>query len=362
MTGAEKIRAEPLFRAWRAPETVVTADGMTLSLVAYQARAAALGGKLAHRLKRAGLFDQLEPGFRRRMEAEIVAAARIADIAKYELRLIEAALAGFEGEVLLLKGAAYQNAGLRAGEGRLFGDIDILVSRSRLQDVEKAVIEAGWRFAKSNPYDDKYYREFMHELPPLEHGETGGHLDIHHTISPPTSRVRIDAEKLIADSAPLKGARWRLLSPEDMTIHAALHLFHDGPVAGHLRELFDFADLIEEFRASPEFGPKLRARAEMLDAGAILDLALRMANELLGARSDGAAPEGPARGMTAVLIRQVFRPPKPAPRRFPGTGRDIAAFLLYVRSHWRRMPPLMLGLHLLRKLFRRATPSRPGET
>ena len=39
-----------------------------------------------------------------------------------------------------------------------------------------------------------------------------------------------------------------------------------------------------------------------------------------------------------------------------------AAWLLYVRSHWRRMPPLQLTAHLLRKMvIRRARRSEPAE-
>ncbi len=53
---------------------------------------------------------------------------------------------------------------------------------------------------KSDPYDDLYYRQWMHELPPLVHGERGRMVDVHHTILPLTARPTPDAQALIADA------------------------------------------------------------------------------------------------------------------------------------------------------------------
>ena len=37
-----------------------------------------------------------------------------------------------------------------------------------------------------------------------------------------------------------------------------------------------------------------------------------------------------------------------------GGGTPAAALALYIRSHWLRMPPLLLARHLLRKSVRRS--------
>ena len=39
-----------------------------------------------------------------------------------------------------------------------------------LDAVEAALIAAGWEWVKRDPYDDDYYRRWMHELPPLIKG------------------------------------------------------------------------------------------------------------------------------------------------------------------------------------------------
>ncbi|WP_164045505.1 nucleotidyltransferase family protein, partial [Serratia marcescens] len=66
------------------------------------------------------------------------------------------------------------------------GDLDILVPRDRLDEVEAALLAAGWEWVKPDPYDDAYYRRWMHELPPLIHRERDRMIDVHHTILPLT--------------------------------------------------------------------------------------------------------------------------------------------------------------------------------
>ena len=50
----------------------------------------------------------------------------------------------------------------------------------------------GWLRMKIDPYDDRYYRVWMHEIPPLRHRERKTEIDLHHTILPRTSRLKPD--------------------------------------------------------------------------------------------------------------------------------------------------------------------------
>src|SRR5262245_22321304 len=70
---------------------------------------------------------------------------------------------------ILLKGAGYIAAGLPPGTGRRVADIDILVPRRDLARVEAILQEHGWQFPEIDAYDNRYYREWMHELPPMVH-------------------------------------------------------------------------------------------------------------------------------------------------------------------------------------------------
>ena len=61
---------------------------------------------------------------------------------RWEVNRILAALRDVETTVVLLKGAAYEIAGLPAARGRIASDVDILVPREDLRTVEAALRSA----------------------------------------------------------------------------------------------------------------------------------------------------------------------------------------------------------------------------
>src|SRR3546814_5176203 len=93
------------------------------------------------------------------------------------------ALASERIEFVLLKGTAYAAAGLSCAPGRQIGDLDILVLGIDIGRAENELLEAGWEWVKPDPYDDAYYRDHMHELPPLIHKTRDRMIDVHHTRS-----------------------------------------------------------------------------------------------------------------------------------------------------------------------------------
>src|SRR3546814_3518312 len=145
-----------------------------------------------------------------------------------------------------MKGSAYLHAGLPPARGRRIGDLDILVPRAALGDVEAALARHGWSQAKKDAYDDHYYRAWMHELPPMVHGERGSVIDVHHTILPLTSRLTPDAQALI-DSAVPSGDGLLVLGPAEMLFHAAAHLASDGKFEGGSRHLWDVHQVVQTF-------------------------------------------------------------------------------------------------------------------
>jgi hypothetical protein len=181
----------------------------------------------------------------------------------------------------------------------------------------------------------------MHELPPLIHKERDRMIDVHHTILPLTARRTPDAEALVEARRPLDGGL-SILSPADMIVHAAAHLFADGDLAGGLRNLWDIDRLLREFGASPDFWQALHERASRHQMLSPVLRAGRIANHLYGTPVpeswrvwDSADPLFNAR----LLARDGWgRATRPALR-----------FGFYVRSHALRMPPLMLARHLLTK-------------
>ena len=273
--------------------------------------------------------------------------------ALWEAEMTRRALADCAVPIVLLKGTAFVIAGLDAGRGRLIGDTDILVPRAALAEVEAALRVAGWEWVDDNPYDQSYYRDHMHELPPLIHRSRDRMIDVHHTILPLSSRIRPDADALIADSEPLANGL-RILCREDMIIHAVAHLFADGDLAGGLRNLWDIDRLVRESHDRPEFWEKLRARAMLHQLPGSTARALRLAHHLFATPVDALAAGEPRRGDVFFLGRLLAR------NRWGQPSRPLLRFAFYVRSHWIRMPPLRLARHLFTKWRKSGTPRSSG--
>ena len=244
-----------LVGALRDPASTQGCDWQALIAAA---RAEQLLGSLAFRLEG---HDVPEP-VARILEDARRDSAQVRTQALWEAEMARRATAHLGVPIVLLKGTAFHAAGFEACQGRSVGDLDILVPRESIDRVEEALVVAGWeRLKEEGGYDDLYYRRWMHELPPLIHRERDRMIDVHHTILPPTARPTPDAAALIADSVTLP-CGLRTLSPADMIVHAAAHLFADGDLAGGLRNLWDIDRLLREFD-SDDFRQGLTERARL---------------------------------------------------------------------------------------------------
>lgn len=321
-----------------------------------QARRAGLLARLEARLAEAGLIAHIPPAPRAHLEAARILASKHRDDVGREIRAIAAALETLDAPLVLLKGAAYARAGLPPAEGRLFGDIDILVPKASLGEAERLLRVAGWNSAKPDAYDQRYYREWMHELPPLQHERRQTALDVHHTIVPPTSRFAVDARMLLDAAVPMRdNSRIALLAPADMVLHSAVHLFTEGEFSHGLRDLCDLDLLLRHFSAADfRFWDRLLERAAGFGLGRPLYYALRFTAAVLGApvpeRLFGVDAPGPLGRRLMDELGRALRPPHPS-CAVAGTG--LALFLLYLRAHYLRMPVGLLMPHLLRKALLR---------
>ena len=330
------MSAALLVRLLREPATPVRDTEWTGLIAA--ARGEQLIGSLAHRLA-----DQDVPA---RVAALLAMHRADADRTRvqalWDAEMARRALAPLGVPVLLLKGTAFHAAGLQAAAGRSVGDLDILVPKATLSDVEAALIAAGWeRLKPADGYDDFYYRTWMHELPPLIHRERDRMIDVHHTILPPTARPTPDPTSIIADSVALPDGL-RVPCPPDMIVHAAAHLLADGDMAGGLRNLWDIDQLLREFGVAPAFWEQLATHAARHQLTAPVRRAVRLSHRLY-------ATPAPADWLTGgggdlPFVRRLLAR--------DGWGRQTRAatrFGFYVRGHAMRMPPLMLARHLIRK-------------
>jgi hypothetical protein len=350
-------RADQVGLVLRKPEELLGWSLPQWEALVRQARRGNLLARIAVTLDELGLLSQVPAAPRAHLVAGRTLAQAQAGVVRREVAHIERALAPTGVPIVLLKGAAYLLAGLPTARGRVFSDIDILVPRHALTEVEAALMLNGWVTSKDTPYDQRYYRRWMHELPPLRHISRQTALDVHHAILPTTARLKPDSAKLLAASRPVTGEpRLRVLAPVDMVLHSATHLFCNEDVGNGLRDLVDLDSLLRDFAREAGFWPGLTARSAELDLTRPLYYALRYAVRLLDtpvpARALGAAeigrPPSLLRGLMDALFLQTLRP-----ERASHSLASLARGSLYVRAHWLRMPPLLLAQHLTIKALRR---------
>ncbi|MGD2064112.1 MAG: nucleotidyltransferase family protein [Nitrospirota bacterium] len=352
----------------REPQCLTTLGLAEWDLLIRQARRADLLPRLCILLAEQGALDAVPERPRNHLLAARVVADKHAQQVRWEISRIRRALAPTGLPLLLLKGAAYLAAGLPPARGRLFTDIDLLVPKEGLQAVERILLFHGWVTTHLDAYDQRYYRQWMHELPPLRHMHRHSILDVHHTILPETARLHPDPDKLRAAARPVPGMDGvQVLAPTDMVLHSATHLFHDGELNHGLRDLVDLDDLLRHFGADERFWRHLVRRAEELQLTRPLYYALRYTRSILGtpvpdavmAAADAGRPPTPANAVMGALLRRALAPEhSTCDDRLTG----VARWLLYVRSHYLRMPLCLLVPHLVRKSLKRreALAARPA--
>lgn len=341
----------------RAPERIARFSLAQWDLLIRQARQAGLLARLYRLFADGDLLAALPQPARWHFEAADTLAQKQQIAVRWEVEQIRDALVGLGFPLIVLKGAAYVVAGLPAARGRLFNDIDILVPRDLLNQVEAALMLAGWHASGLSAYDDRYYRRWMHEIPPMQHVHRSTVIDVHHAILPETARYFPDPEKLrraIEPAAGLPGIY--VLSAVDRILHSATHLFHDGELPHGLRDLSDLDLLLRHAAAEPGFWDQLLNRADVLQLQRSLFYAIRYTQHFL----DTPVPEdavralrhaAPAAALLKVMDAVFSRALSPIHRSCDDRYSSLARQAAYIRAHWLRMPAHLLLPHLLHKAF-----------
>lgn len=351
-----------LSSVWLAEQPTVWSSRQWESLLG-QARQSGLLGRLGVLYRDRGWLDAVPAGPRCHLESGLALVLRQQHEVQWEVYNLARALRGLKAPVVLLKGAAYLMASLPPARGRLFSDVDVMVPEASLREAEAALFGAGWKSDEQDSYNQRYYREWMHEIPPLRHVLRGSVIDLHHTIAPPTSRFKVDAVRLFQKVVPLPGVDGLfVLAPVDMVLHSAVHLFQEGEFSHGLRDLLDLHDLIKHFEHNDTFWNELVDRARDLGLELPLSHALRHLKRLFGYKPPdvvtsavlGMQPWFLQRAALDWALVKALRPGHPSCDDF---GAGFARWLLYVRSHAVRMPLYLLLPHLLRKIWMRHFPA-----
>jgi hypothetical protein len=287
--------------------------------------------------------------------------------ARWELNRLAWALDDLRDVPLVaMKGCAYLLADTPNADGRLFADVDLLVPEADLSRVEVRLRERGWVGKELTPYDDLYYRRWTHELPPMTHVEREVEVDLHHSILMRTARLKPAPAMLFEAARQVPGSRYKVLAPVDMVLHSIVHLFYGGEMDDALRELVDIDDLLRHFGTTePEFWERFWPRAEALDLARPAFYGLRYARTVLGTPvpksvvqvSRAGSPSAPVLSLMDRLVPRALFPQHPDAPSLPA---QVQRLLLFVRSHWVKMPAPMLVRHIAYKFYLRHIEQRPG--
>lgn len=310
------------------------------------ARQARVLGVLAVRL-------QADTALWRALPGEVQGHCRAAlHITAYRARMAEVAIADLERRLapqvplVLLKGAAYLAQGLPLAEGRMIGDVDILVAPAHLNRAEQLLHQQGWMSAVTTAYDDHYYRAWSHELPPLRHPSHVVELDVHHALTPPTSRIHPAMAEVLAQLKPLNRAGVSVLHPHDQILHAVIHVYQDTELDGRLRDLVDIQGLLIAHLSTESEWQALCQRAAMLGATPALEWALHYCVQWLGldVPASVSVPE-PSKWMNWLMHQHCL---PHVPEHVPASAW-WAARLGQLRYHRYRMPLGLLARHSAHK-------------
>jgi hypothetical protein len=341
-----------------------------LDLLLQLLRRVRLHGRFAAELKREGAFADIPQVAQDQLESALVMADARKRVAMWELNRIDWATRDQQGiDLICMKGCAYILLGLPNTRGRIFADADLLVAENQLVYVEQLLNRRGWKTKELTPYDDNYYRRWTHELPPLVHVERDVEIDLHHNIVPRTARLRPSATALLDNSVTIAGSRYRVLANEDLVLHAMVHLMFDSDLSDKLRDLVDIDEMCRYFAGQDEnFWDSLLDRAEKLGLGRPVYYSLRYCRQLLDnqipqrviEQTKTWRPVFPIRWLMDHLVPRAMLPLHP---QYPSRLTEVARLLLYMRSHWIRMPPWLLFYHLGYKFYatkirRRAVPTQ----
>lgn len=274
---------------------------------------------------------------------------------KFEAEEFEAIFSELNIQWVYLKGGAYLLAEFEEFNGRLMSDIDILVPESAIPDVEHLLLSHGWIHTHVSDYDEKYYREWSQEIPPMRHIERQTELDLHFNILPKTLKEAPDTNHLMREITSLRySTNGYILNPAAMVIHSAVHLFYESDYIKGLRDLYDLHLLLTRFSKQEGFWSDLVALQETLTHGRPVFYALRYCELLFDHQvpkyvTDFYAQYEPSSIKLKVAdfaFIRVFAHMYP-PNRL--RGHKMAQALLYLRGHIKRMPLYLLIPHLVRK-------------
>ncbi len=307
-----------------------------------------------YRLKNENNLELLPPFALKHMTSAVKYSQRQALQVNYECEEISKILASADISAVFLKGASYTLRKSQNSMGRIYSDIDVLVDFAQLHLAENTLSEHGWKTKDVNEYDDRYYREWSHEIPPMFNIYRATVLDLHHNIAPPISGKSVDTTLLLEGCITLDSGL-KVLSICSTIIHSAVHLMCDEELNHGYRDLLDICTLIRQ-HADETFWQSLINKAHQLNYAKELYIVLSLCKKLKGLTVSNSLLEqlqaAKSRLLLDFLIKHVYLDAiQPQLSNKVSFKQSTAQLICLILGHINKMPVRILLPHLLNKSF-----------
>lgn len=337
------------------PETLLDLSPSGLSNIVSEARYFNMLAQLKYLCESNGYWPLLPDNFKLHLTSASLFYENQRRKLDIEVQELAKVLGPLKVQWMYLKGGAYHLSGMTSFYGRMMSDIDILVEEDALSRVEAALRDNSWVSARVSNYDDKFYRCWSQEIPPLRHLYRQVELDVHFNILPKTLKESIDGRVLFEQSIALDAKPYQqVLKPHAMLIHSAIHLFYESEFHKGLRDLYDIWILIKNNADSETFWDDLIELQSKIGNEQSVYLALRYSQRVYDAPIPSSVFDyyernQPNKFKMFILdfcFLSVFTSMYP-PHRKP--GYSLSKLILYLRGHLKRMPLRLLIPHLTKK-------------
>jgi hypothetical protein len=213
-----------------------------------------------------------------------------------------------------------------------------------------------------NDYDEKYYREWSHELPPYIHSESGVTLDIHHNLIPLSSGKTINIAQIDATKVWV-GSNLYIPSDAYLILHSAIHLLLNDDTEKGLRDCFDLHSLIQGYLTSKTVD-SLRVIFIEANCEAEFSILIHLLNRIFKNQYSEVLLSGVKRlsWHDQVLVNSLYRTIFPHTDYLHDNKSALARQHVYIHGHLSKMPFLLFIQHICYKGYRSVIKRLLGET
>ncbi|MEP1445718.1 MAG: nucleotidyltransferase family protein [Paraglaciecola sp.] len=291
---------------------------------------------------------------RKHLYAAFIHAQRQNAQVLFESENVRVLLAKIDVEPIFLKGANYILRESENSRGRIVSDIDVLVKKEDLDKVEWTLKSALWQSEKLSDYDEKYYRKWAHEIPPLFHLLRETVLDVHHNFYLPVSGRSPNVALLVSNVETSKSG-CLVLGNAESVLHSIIHLFMNEDFTNAFRDLFDIHLLIKQYE-SYDFWKNLEVLAEKTKFQKELYYCLILLMKIFGSQEPPILANLNLRYKTLrrdfFINTILFNSLTPKHSLLNNYLNSTSRFLIFIRGHWLKMPIHILIAHLAIKSYK----------